>query len=335
LSAALVYLWWGILTQGGATDFVTTLHNSINSLTQIASIEARTATDQKIYASGLQGSAEVLNLVAYYSTAALAALGALIATVRYKEAKFEREYRVLMIGSLVLWLFAIAMPGLSYFVSATVVFEFTLVILLPSIPLGALAIVRVPRVASSVLTQTGLKSSRSDKTSSLVRARQNEQVHAILVVLLILMILANTGLSYQLFGQSKAVLLNSQGQQYDTWYIHPEEIAAGTWLYTYNTVNSTTYVDSYSFVRLNVAQELLPANQQGSLHTAPVGQGVTLPAYFFLRYENVVDGTAILSGQTVTSSSQLYTPVANTSLLSGNKIYSNGGSDVYYALGST
>jgi len=339
LSAALVYLWWGIATQGSATGFITALHNSISSLTQIASLEARTATDQKIYATGLQGPAEVLNLIAYYATAALAVLGAVIATLRPKETKFEREYQSLMIGSLLLWVFVVAMPGLAYFVNTVNLLAFTLIILLPCIPFGAAVITRAPQLVSTVLTRSGLTTLRGHENSSLrALSRRKEQAQAVVVVLFILTFLANTGLSYQLFGQPRAVLLNSQGQQYDTWYVHPQEIAAGTWLSTHEDANIHIYADGYGSPRLSIAWELLPVTQQGSPHPLVFvvrnGQGAT-SGYSFLRYENVVDGTAILSGQTVTSVSQLYTPVANTSLLSGDRIYSNGGSDIYYTYRNT
>ena len=118
LSVALVYLWWGIATQGTAEGFLAAIQKSTGSLVQIATVEARTATEQKAYATGLQGPAEVLNLISYYAITALAAIGAVLAILSPKETKFEREYRLLMISSLLLWLLAFAMPGLSYLVSS-------------------------------------------------------------------------------------------------------------------------------------------------------------------------------------------------------------------------
>jgi uncharacterized membrane protein len=339
LSAALVYLWWGIATQGTASNFVVAIHNSINSLTQIASVEARTATDQKIYAIGLQGPAEVLNLIAYYATAGLAVLGVVLATVRPKAAKFELEYRLLMIGCLILWVFVIAMPGLSHLVSSASVFAMTLVVLLPAIPLSAAALAGIPPLVRTVFTPCGLTNLPGQAIHSIhVFSRRNHHAYAILVVLLILTIVANTGLSYQLFGSAQAVILNSQGQQYDTWYIHPQELAAGMWLFTNGEANVTIYADAYGLLRLSIASELLPATLQGhpqSLVVQVRTWGGTTPGYSFLRYQNVVDGTAMLSGESSTIASQLLTPVASTTLISGDKIYSNGGSDVYYTSGST
>jgi uncharacterized membrane protein len=333
LSAALVFLWWGVATQGSLMNFVSLIRDSVSSLTQLASIEARSAGEQKVYGSGLQGPAEVLNLVTYYGTVALAALGAVLSKLRSEETKFEREYQFLITGSLLLWLLVVAMPGLSFYVTIESVLAFTLIILLPCIPLGAAAITRAPQLVSTVLTRLGLTALGGDKNSSLrAPSRRKEGAQAIVVVLLILTILANTGLSYQLFDVPRAVLLNSQGQQYDTWYIHPQEIAAGAWFFTYQNASILTYTDAYGIGRLSIARALQPVTQQGSLQKSVFEvwnwQGVT-PGYFFLRYENVVDGTAILSNERYTNASQLYTPVADTSLRSGDRIYSNGGSDVY------
>jgi uncharacterized membrane protein len=162
-------------------------------------------------------------------------------------------------------------------------------------------------------------------------SRQKKQADVIIAVLLILTLFANTGLSYQLFGQPRAVLLNSHGQQYDTWYIHPQEIAAGTWLWTNERPKTHIYVDSYGAPRLKIAWSLVPVTLQGSPDQSifPIFEVLKTPRYTYARYENVVDGTVTLSGQTVTSTSALYSPVANTSLESGNRIYSNGGSDIY------
>jgi len=303
------------------------LRNSLGSLVQVANVEARTATEQKAYATGLQGPGDVLNLVTYYATVALVALGVVFSALKPKETKFEDEYRFLMIGCLVLWILEVAMPALGHAIAIENVLVFTLIVLLPCIPLGAAAIVRVFSLLRTTLKRIEPTALRRHENPLLrTFSRRLEPVHAIIVVLLILTILANTGVDYQLFGQSYAVLLNSHGQQYDTWYIHPQEIASAGWLSTHAQENASVFSDAYGGTRLSLGARLQSSTQPLTLF--PVKNwNSTAPGYLYLRYENVVDKTTVSSGVSVTKASQLYTPVPTN--LPGDKIYSNGGSDIY------
>ena len=323
----MVYLWWGILTQGSFGVFWKVLSDSAQSLVQLANIEARTPTEQKVFATGLQGPGDVLRLFAYYATIALAALGVAFATFKRKESKFQDEYRFLMIACLILWVVAAAMPGLGHFVPIEQVLAFTLVILLPCIPLGALAIVRALPFFGGALRRIEPKALRRHEILHLhTFSRRTELVQAIIVVVLILTILGNTGVSYQLFGQPQAVLLNSQGQQYDTWYIHPQELAAAGWLSTRAQANVLVFSDQYGFARVGIGALLQPSVQPFTWN--PISNwNSTGSGYLYLRYENVVDHTAILSLQRYTNASEIYTSVPTN--LRGDKIYSNGGSDIY------
>ena len=327
LCAAAVYLWWGILAQGTVSSFWQVLSNSIRSLAQSANLEARTPVEQKVYATGLQGPGDVLRLFAYYATVLLAALGVAFAIFKSKETKFPDEYRFLMIACLVLWAVAAAMPGLGSFVPIEQVLVFTLVILLPCIPLGALTIVRafaLLRAALRRIEPTALR--RHESPSSRASSRRLEPVQAIIVMVLILTLLGNTGVSYQLFGQPQAVLLNSQGQQYDMWYVHPQEIASVGWLSTRVQQDPYVFSDYYGLVRVGMGTLLQPSAQPFKWNSI-WDWNLTESGYLYLRYENVVDHTAIVSKQRLTNASQIYTAVPTS--FRGDKIYSNGGSDIY------
>jgi len=89
--------------------------------------EARTATEQKIYGQVLQGPAEILNLLTYYGIVALVTIGALVAIIRPEKAKFEDEYRFLMLGSLLIWVIIVAMPSVGSSFPIEKVLSFSLV----------------------------------------------------------------------------------------------------------------------------------------------------------------------------------------------------------------
>jgi uncharacterized membrane protein len=330
--AAMVFLWWGMLTQGSFSDFTLVLSKSVTSLLQLASIEARSPAEQRIYGIGLQGPADILNIFTYYATAALAAAGVAFSVFKPKETKFEDEYRFLMIGCLILWILTVVTPTLSYALNSTQVLVFTLIILLPCIPLGASTIVRAFSLLSAALRRIGPTPLRRHEKPLFfgTLSRRIEPVQAIIVVLLILTIVTNTGLNYQLSGQPAAVLLNSRGQQYDTWYVHTQELASAGWLTSHNGADTVVSTDQYSVFRLGLATALLYPTLPPSYLLRPITDSPSnASGYYYSRYENVIDNTAIVSKQRLTAASQLYVPVANTSLRAGDKIYSNAGSDVY------
>ncbi len=90
------------------------------------------------------------------------------------------------------------------------------------------------------------------------------------VVVIISLILCNSGFLYQILGYPKLITLNSVGNQFDSFYVYDEESAAAMWLKsTYNTSERILY-DSH-------ARELLIS--QGRLDL--IGTNETLHDYYY------------------------------------------------------
>ena len=85
------------------------------------------------------------------------------------------------------------------------------------------------------------------------------QVRAYFIILLVLIpyFLCITGAMYNIFGVPHSIILNSEGDQYDMYYIHDQQLIAGEWLSSSDVVegrlvnkqktiyNMTEYLDMF------------------------------------------------------------------------------------------
>ncbi len=57
--------------------------------------------------------------------------------------------------------------------------------------------------------------------------------YLVVLVVLIVYFLGTTGVTYQMFGDTRKITLNSEGEQYDALYIYDQEVYAAKWMGTY------------------------------------------------------------------------------------------------------
>ena len=142
-----------------------------------------------------------------------------------------------------------------------------------------------------------------------------------LLILLILIIyyISTTGLLQQITGQGASLALNPRGPLMDVELIHDQEIPAAIWLKEHAEENTLIYSTDYvSHMRL-ISQGLLPPdiiNFTSFLERKTHG-------YLYLSYNNVVNNNI----RTETKSYAL--DDYSSRLVGMNRIYSNGGSDIY------
>jgi uncharacterized membrane protein len=137
---------------------------------------------------------------------------------------------------------------------------------------------------------------------------------------------SSTGMITQVLGGYDPQLhLNNSGTYYDTYYVHPEELAGMTWLSTNSTAGTDgtvqaevetyryTFTDSGSLVRIDTLDDIYP-------------ELIRQDAYVFLGYTNVRERLA-----TVSIDGDLVTYHYPLNFLDDNKdlIYANGGARVY------
>ena len=126
---------------------------------------------------------------------------------------------------------------------------------------------------------------------------------------------------YQAFNFPEAVVINAEGHEYDSLYVHDQESSAAKWLYQNHNPNSIINTDYTGYHRL-VSEGGRAARPFNDLSLLDKEKGIE--GYIYLRYFNVVNGKLLDSEYEIHE-------VADYAyrLLPKNKIYSNGGSDIY------
>jgi len=152
------------------------------------------------------------------------------------------------------------------------------------------------------------------------------KVRAYLIILLVLIpyFLCVTGVTYQMFGVPRAITLNSEGEQYDVYYIHGQEVIGAKWLYEYGADNLRIYCDGFAGPRLSLGY---PIDKRPSIHGDFFKNNKTIDeGYIYLRSYNVVQEEVCvvfypMETADITEYSHLF--------VGESKIYNNGGAEIW------
>ena len=332
LSAVVIFFWYSQITESHFNSLISFFENSIRSMANAFIVESRGEIAEKTFARGLEGPAEIINLIIYYTTLILIGIGSIDLVRKRRKSMLGVEYTTMVIIYLFFWLLTIAIP---YLTSGSVgllrVYFFTSILLAPMLPLGADVVRKVMTSKEGIYNIKRLKSINSRLNSDRKNIKNDYLFsHHWLTVLILLIVvtsqfMVNTGITYQMFGDHRSIILNSEGLQYNIWYIHPQEITAGKWLIKNNEQTFKVYGDFYLWNHLSpIKEEKLEILGTFFLSNKPISQG-----YIFLRYQNVVKGEIVPF--LVRKIKEDYVPLANYShlFIGKSKIYDNGGSEVW------
>lgn len=317
LSFTTIFFWWSQATKAHFDTTIGFLANTIGSLVDLAVVEAREELGQKAMASSLENWAEVLNLAIFYITISLVMLGVFILlfnSIRKKrQSIFPHLYTSLMCAGLIIWIFGLAVPYVSKGFGIDRVYYYGIPLLAPALIIGAEALSKISLPRKRSVSNT--KSLRSWLGIGII----------LLVITGHLMI--STGLTWQVFGVHRSVLINSEGLQYGIWYTHHQEVVAGSWLLKNGEQDQMTYGDAYMpnrFTSIPEKEGELKVFNRFFIRNMPVDKG-----YIFLRYLNVVNGE--ITPWYARKIKEDFVPIINYSHLfvGKSKIYNNGGSEVW------
>lgn len=153
--------------------------------------------------------------------------------------------------------------------------------------------------------------------AELIRVRWK---YLVVLVVLVPFFMCATGTMYQVFGLPGAMVLNSEGQQYDLMYIHDQESYSAKWLKSYTTDKAIIYGDFYSSHNI-YSQGMINSSIYADLFIEdkkPIQRG-----YLYLRYTGVVN-RKLLDNNKNWHNIMDYQNI----LKSNSKIYDNRGSEV-------
>ena len=152
------------------------------------------------------------------------------------------------------------------------------------------------------------------------------KVWTYLVILLILIpyFLMVTGVTHQIAGMPASIVLNSVGESYEREYLHDQESCSAKWLKNYAEKSGVLYTDRFGFHKLVSQGDFSPR----SIDTTSFSKHGKIKGYLYLNYNNIVNenvtGRDRIEGDITINISNY-----RNTFIGKNKIYGNGGSEVY------
>jgi uncharacterized membrane protein len=307
---AMIFFWYSQVTETAFSSGVRFIENTFSNLNKFFVEEMRSSSTQAVLGGGImqKGISHKIEFVLTWLTFTFIGIGVITLIRRYKEMsfpelnfknpdflkdKFEVGYSVAALVCSGLLVAVVALP----FVSVGYGMD--------RAHLLGIIILSVFFVIGGIILSRRLK------------------VRAYLIILLVLIpyFFCTTGVLYQMFDYPRTIVLNSEGKQYDTYYVHEEGGFGARWLRSNTDEEAKIYVDYFGGLWLSSQGMIRSSIYDPSFieDKEAIGDG-----YIFLRRVNVVDRKLLCSGgiwHNLTEYDHLF--------VERNKIYDNDGSQVW------
>ena len=294
---ASIFFWYSQVTEAPFSAGIHFFGKTFENLGNFFVEELRAETAQMVIGRGIPMDVpHIMEFILTYITFIFIAIGVLSVTKKHKETslstKFEIEYLSMMwICGMILAL-TVALPFVSTGYGMTRLYSQLLVILALAFVIGGVAISKYSRIPAYI----------------------------IILIVLIPYFMSITGVTYQIAGIPNAISLNSDGDSYDSLYVHDQESYAANWLKDNNKQNLKVYTDYAGSMRLKSQGKIQSPDGRFYENNKTINEG-----YIYLRYQNVVDGEILKS-----TWKDVHNLTEYSHLFAGkSKIYNNGGSEVY------
>ena len=355
---ALIFFWYSQVTETAFNAGVGFIENTFKNLHGFFILESRGAGEALLGKDIMQkGIPHKIEFVFTWLTFVLIGIGIITLIRRYKEMsfpelklkkpdflkeKFEVEYIMIALACAGLLVVVIALPFVAVGYGLGRMYPLVITILSVFFVIGGMMLWKYLNRAFAVLQGKALtnfsfikkalpkkqkegKNALQNPLRKSVNGEKTSEVRTYLIILLVLIpyFLSVSGVTYQVFGYPRAIILNSEGKQYDLLYVHDQESYGARWLANNaEQKNIRIYTDWYGERRLISQAGFSPhtINRQ----TLTDERDREIEGYIYLRYYNVVDGK-LLDKQFEEHDMTQY----ETKFAGKNKIYNNGGAEVW------
>ena len=346
---ALIFFWYSQVTETTFNAGVSFVGETITNLNRFFVEESRTGAFVQL--AGQELTYPILsrvNLALTWCTFIFIGIGVLTMIKRYKEmilisevkrkkpdflkTKFEMEYFMIVLACAGLVVIMVALPYISIGYDIWRLYSVVTVILSVCFVMGGITLshffffikhfLSKERTCAKKECNSFGKAFLSKKRFVLKEKNNVLQVRAYLIILLILIpySMFSTGAIYQLIGTGDSIVLNSEGRQYDKYYVHDQESYGAKWLGESKEEGISIYSDKYSHTRLT-SQGKIPIS---SIDAYSLTENRTCEGYIYLRYFNIVNGKSMGRWHVLYNLSEYSHQFAGK-----NEIYDNGGAEVY------
>ena len=305
----VMFLWYSQIIETPFNASVGFVKNSIASLSNFFVGEVRAPELGKLYGQGLSYPVlSRINLAVTWGTFIFIGVGILAATTKFKKmigipnlklqkpdflkSKFEIEYVIMAWLCSGLLVAMILIPFFSVGYEIQRLYSLVLVFLCVYFVVGIIILSKYLKI----------------------------KPYFIMLLILVPYFLFGTGAIYQLSGGTTSMILNSEGELYDIEYLHDQESFGAKWLSNNIEANTMLYVADNPGANKLISQGKI-SPQLIDYSSFPSRYKITGPLY--LSYNNIVNGKFVFKDNIYDMAN--YTDV----FIDKNKIYDNGGSEVY------
>jgi uncharacterized membrane protein len=289
LCSAFLFFWYSQITTVPFSNFVIFIKHNFMNL---ANLSLESFISESVLIARAQTIPDKINVVVHNISFAFIAIGVLNLIKNRKNTKFDKEYLFMIeltFGLLVL------LASISAFLTGygpDRVYQQLLVFLAPAFVIGGKTISNFISRSSRVLPM------------------------AIILIVLVAQFFSATYMIYQICGVPYSEALNLKGTRYENFYVHDKDVAGAKWIYEHNIENLDVWSDyPGTFVYCQFNPELVRfLNPAWEIKTG----------YIYLRTVNTIKGViypTYYNSTSITNYSHLF--------INKNKIYANGGSEVY------
>ena len=300
----VLFFWYSQVTQGAFSAGVTFLNETFANLHQWFLLESRGATVTTAVGGEIATIPQKIRVLVSWLSVAFIAVGVLSTVVRYKRmvatrrpgdskpdfmrSRFEMEYIVFALACSLILVITVVFPYVSKGYSMERTYFQALAILSPFFAIGSIMVARWLRAKAYVIA----------------------------LLVLVPFFMCTTGMMYQVFGEPASMVLNSEGREYEVWYVHNQDSHAAQWVGEYSTEGKRVYSGSWPGPRILESQGLIDRNRTFHNYNIPISDwdSADINGYVYLRHTDIV--------RDITHEyPNIFFP--------RNKIYTTGGSMVY------
>ncbi|MGB3345742.1 MAG: DUF2206 domain-containing protein [Candidatus Humimicrobiia bacterium] len=338
---AFIFFWYSLATEVVFSAVVRFIENVFSNFNRFFVKEIRSRSVHAVIGEGIwqKGIPYKIEFIFTWLTFAFIGIGLITLIRRYKEMsfpelnfkktdflmnKFEVAYFVAALVCSGLLVVVVAFPFISIGYGIDRVYFLGIVLLSVFFVIGEIIVTKYLNKIFVVLRdKVSTKNASHNSFRKSVYGKNASQVRAYLIILLVLIpyFLSATGVTYQVFGVPHAIILNSEGEQYNMLYVHDQESCSAMWLRSnvdemvkiYTDYFGGLWLSSQGMVRSSIYDPSFIEDKEA------IGEG-----YIFLRYVNVVDRKLLGRGI------QWYNLTEYDHLFVDRKrIYDNGGSEAW------
>ena len=335
---SMIFFWYSQVTETAFNAGVRFVEETFSNLNRFFVEESRGGPAQSLLGKGImeKGIPHKIQFVFTWLTFALIGIGVITLIRRYKEMsfpelklkkpdflkdKFEVGYFVLALACSGLLATVIAVPYITVGYGLDRMYPLAITILSVFFVIGGITLSK-HFFFWQKKTCAKRKSCFFKGENTSQQIQKDTQVWAYLIILLVLIphFLSVTGVTYQMFGYQRAITLNSEGEQYNVYYVHDQESYGARWLRDNGELKNTMIYTDLTGGTMLVSQAGILKYDYYSL----LVEDRKINGYIYLRYYNVVDDK-ILDRQNEEHNIAEY----QDKFVEKSKIYNNGGSEVW------